>query len=248
MPQTLLDVKNLTKKYGSNVAVNKINFQVRKNEIFSLVGHNGAGKSTTLKMIATILKPTSGTIHVDGLDTTKDPELARDHISYLPEEAGAYKNLSGKNYLTFMASIFAHTKEQKKEYIDFAVEMTGLGDRLKDKVKTYSKGMKRKLLLARTIMSRPKLVILDEPTSGLDVLNAFDIRNTIRELAKQGTSVILSSHNMLETEFLSDRIGIISKGDMLAIGTARQLKKKYKTDDLEKTFITAMQGHIAKTV
>lgn len=232
-----LTVENLVKQYGKVEAVKGISFEVSANEIFALIGPNGAGKSTTLKMLATILSPTSGKAKIYGLEIAKDADKVREIISYLPEEAGAYKNLSGREYLEFMASLYATDSAKKKEYTAFGEEITNLKDRLKDKVKTYSKGMARKLLLARTVMTKPKLAILDEPTSGLDIINALDIRKTIRGLAKQGMAVLLSSHNMLEIEFLSDRLGIISQGRIIESGTAESLKTKYGAKNLEEVFV-----------
>jgi ABC-2 type transport system ATP-binding protein len=158
-------------------------------------------------------------------------------ISYLPEEAGAYKNLTGLGYLKFMADIYADNASQKKEYLEFAEEISDLKSRLKSKIATYSKGMTRKLLLARTVMSRPKLAILDEPTSGLDVMNAYEIRTVIKKLAKAGMAVLLSSHNMLEVEFLSDRLALINKGVIKASGTAKELKMQNQAENLEEVFM-----------
>lgn len=232
-----LEVKNLSKNYKQVQALKNVSFEIDKGEIFALVGPNGAGKSTALKIIATILSPSSGEVKIYEHDIKKEANKVREIISYLPEEAGAYKNLSGMNYLKFMASIFTNDKTKQKEFLNYAVEIAGLGSRLKDKAKTFSKGMTRKLLLARTVMSKPRLAILDEPTSGLDVINAFEIRKIIKGLAEQGMSVLLSSHNMLEIEFLSHRIGIIHKGEILAIGTPAELKEKYSANNLEEVFI-----------
>ncbi len=236
MPKAV-EVKNLVKEYGKIRAVDGISFDVEPEEIFALIGPNGAGKSTTLRILATVLTATSGSAEIYGLDIKKDADKVRQIISYLPEEAGAYKNLSGWAYLKFMAAMFSDETAQQKEYVDFAAQITGLGGRLKDKVKTYSKGMTRKLLLARTVMTRPRLAILDEPTSGLDVINALEIRKAIRELSKQGMAVLLSSHNMLEIEFLSDRLGIIDQGKIHDIGTADQLKQEYSAKNLEEVFM-----------
>lgn len=236
-----LKLTNLTKNYGNFKAVNNVNFTVLPNEIFSLIGPNGAGKSTTLKMIATILTITSGDVEIFGLDVKKDAHKVREIISYLPEEAGAYKNLTGLGYLEFMAAIQTDDSAKQKQFLEFGKEMTGLKDRLKDKIKTYSKGMTRKLLLARTVMSRPKLAIMDEPTSGLDVINALEVRNTIRQLAREGMTVLLSSHNMLEIEFLSDRLAIIYKGEIKESGTSQELKQKYQSENLEEVFIKLTQ-------
>lgn len=237
MSEVILSIKKFKKSYGKFEAVKGISFDVRLGEVFGLIGPNGAGKSTTLRTIATILNATSGEITVAGNDLIKHPEKCRSFISYLPEEAGAYKNLSGLGYLKFMADLYSSNSAESEQYVHYASEITGLGKRLKDKVKNYSKGMTRKLLLARTVMSKPKLAILDEPTSGLDVINAFEIRKIIKNLAKEGMSVLLSSHNMLEIEYLSDRVAIIDKGQILETGTPAELKKKHSCANLEEVFV-----------
>lgn len=231
-----IKVKNLTKKYGKITAVNNVSFDVRPKEIFALIGPNGAGKSTALRILATVLSPTSGSASVYGHDIVKDPDAIRQITTYLPEEAGAYKNMTGLGYLKFMAAVLSSDNKTQKQYVSYAREMAGLEGRIKDKVSTYSKGMVRKLLLARAVMSRPKLAILDEPTSGLDVTNGLYVRNIIRRLSREGMAVLLSSHNMLEIEFLSDRVGIISRGKIIAVGTSSALKKKYRAKNLEEVF------------
>jgi len=237
-----LKVENLKKDYGKFSALKGISFEIKANEIFGLVGPNGAGKSTTLKIIATILSSTSREVYVYGDNLVKNPEQVRSVISYLPEEAGAYKNMNGMHYLKFMAALNTDDHKLQNEFINRAVEITGLGNRLKDKVKTYSKGMTRKLLLARTVMTRPKLAILDEPTSGLDVVNAVEIRKIIKTMATQGMAVLLSSHNMLEVEFLSDRVAIIDRGLIHAVGTAQELKNQYQAQNLEDVFVKITQN------
>jgi len=232
-----LEVKNLHKNYGNIQAVEGVSFDINENEIFALVGPNGAGKSTILKIVATILSPTSGEVFINEENIHHNADHIRRMISYLPEEAGAYKNLTGLGYLKFMADIYADNTSQKKEYLEFAEEISDLKSRLKSKIATYSKGMTRKLLLARTVMSRPKLAILDEPTSGLDVMNAYEIRTVIKKLAKAGMAVLLSSHNMLEVEFLSDRLALINKGVIKASGTAKELKMQNQAENLEEVFM-----------
>jgi len=231
-----LVVENLKKNFGSFEAVKGISFDIEQNEIFALIGPNGAGKTTTLRMISTILDPSGGDAYINGLSIKKEPVKVRNLISYLPEEAGAYKNLSGLGYLKFMANIFISDRERRKECIETAKELSGLKDRLKDRIGTYSKGMTRKLLLARAIMTKPKLAILDEPTSGLDVINALEIRRTIKQYAATGMTTLVSSHNMLEIEYLSDRVAIIDKGSIHEIGTPSGLKQKYGAQNLEEVF------------
>ena len=217
MDDIILRVENLKKNYGKREALKGISFEVKKGEIFALIGPNGAGKTTTLRIVATLLSFSGGRVEVMGLDLKKEPKRIREEITYLPEEAGAYKNLTGMDYLKFMARFYAADKHEFDEYVERAVEIVGFKDRLKDKVGTYSKGMVRKLLLARALMTKPRLAILDEPTSGLDVINSLEIREIIRSFVQEGTSVLLSSHNMLEIDFLSDRVAIIDKGEILVI-------------------------------
>lgn len=188
-------------------------------------------------MISTLIKPTSGDAEVDGHSIIKEPEKVRRSITYLPDEAGAYKTMTGRAYLKFMAGMFAESKAEITEFTDRAEKTCGLGDRLNEKIGSYSRGMIRKLLLSRAVMTRPKLAILDEPTSGLDVINALEIRKMIKELSKtENMSFLLSSHNMLEIEFVSDRVGIIAGGRLLAVGKINELKEKYNSANLEEVF------------
>jgi ABC-2 type transport system ATP-binding protein len=233
----IVEVKNLTKKYKQFKAVDDISFNVSKGEIFALIGPNGAGKSTTLKLLASVLIPSDGEILINKLDMVSEGKQIRKLITYLPEEAGAYKNMSGNAYLTLMANLYSDSPSEIIEYVEYAKRICGLGERLKEKVSSYSKGMTRKLLLARAIMSRPLLAILDEPTSGLDIINAMQIRDIIKSLSREGMSVLLSSHNMLEIEYLSDRVGIMNGGKIIEIGTPVGLKRRYESSNLEEVFL-----------
>ncbi|MFA7253238.1 MAG: ABC transporter ATP-binding protein [Patescibacteria group bacterium] len=244
--ENILEVKNLQKSYGLFQAVDKINFKVPRGEIFALIGPNGAGKSTTLKMVSTLLSPSGGEIKVAGYDIIKDADAVRRQISYLPEDSGAYKNLKGGEYLELMAGLYADNSKKAVEFAKRGKEISGLNERLNNKTSTYSKGMVRKLLLARTVMIDPTLAILDEPTSGLDVINAMEIRKMIKGLAKKGMTVLLSSHNMLEIEFLSDRVAIIDRGKIHEIGTPAELKKKYGVSNLEEVFEKVVEKGFVK--
>ncbi|MFO7294933.1 MAG: ABC transporter ATP-binding protein [Clostridia bacterium] len=241
MGDVILKVSGLKKNYGKVEALKGIDFEVKKGEIFALIGPNGAGKTTTLRIVATLLTPTDGKVEFMGYDLKKNPDKIREGITYLPEEAGAYKNLTGLDYLKFMASFYAESPRDVDIYIERAMSIIGFKDRLKDKVGTYSKGMIRKLLLARALMTKPKLAILDEPTSGLDVINSLEVREVIKEFVKEGVSVLLSSHNMLEIDFLSDRVAIIDKGRILEIGEPKALKQKYSAENLEEVFRRLVQ-------
>ena len=235
--EKVLEVRGLSKQYKKGVyASEKVSFDVHKGEIFALIGPNGTGKTTTIRMIATLLQATEGDAIVSGHSILTEPEKVRKCITYLPDEAGAYKNMKGIDYLKFMAELYADNKAQAEEFVQRGRDICELGDRLNDKIQSYSRGMQRKLLLARAIMSKPDLAILDEPTSGLDIINALEIRRMIKSLASEGMSFLLSSHNMLEIEYVSDRVGIIAKGHLLETGTPAELIEKYNSENLEDVF------------
>ncbi len=231
-------ISDLVKVYPGGVeALKGINLFVKSGEVYGLIGPNGAGKTTTLRIVATILKPTSGDVLVDGYSVLREPDKVRERISYLPEEAGAYKYLTGYEFLEFIASFYTSSEDAKIEMIKEAIEISGLGRRINDRIKTYSRGMLRRLLVAKTLMVKPRLALLDEPTSGLDVLNAQRIRDVIKEYArKHDVAVLLSSHNMLEVEYLCDRVGIIYKGKLIAEGSPKELMTRYSASNLEEVF------------
>ncbi len=243
---TVLEVQGLSKKYPKKTkfASEKVSFTVEEGEIFALIGPNGAGKTTTIRMISTLIQPTEGDALVAGHSIIKEPDRVRENITYLPDEAGAYKTMKGIDYLNFMAGLFAKDKETLDKYVERGKAICGLGDRLNEKIGGYSRGMIRKLLLARAVMTGPKLAIMDEATSGLDVINALEIRKMIKTLAKeQNMAFLLSSHNMLEIEYVSDRVGIIADGHLMVVGTIDELKEKYEAANLEEVFERVVKNH-----
>jgi len=232
-----VEAGGLVKVFGSIRALDGLSFRIKPGEIFGLIGPNGAGKTTALRVVATLILPTSGSAKVYGHDVVEEASEIRELIAYLPEEAGAYKNLSGDEYLRFMAKFRSESSEVLEETVRSAEEISGLGGRLRDKVKTYSKGMKRRLLVARALMAKPKLAVLDEPTSGLDVLHSVHVREIIKRYVKEyGVTVLLSSHNMLEVEYLCERVALIDHGKIVAEGTPEELKSKNKVTNLEEAF------------
>jgi len=235
-----VEVRELVKDYGNFRAINGISFEVKEGEVFGLIGPNGAGKTTALRVIATLLQITSGSVAVFGYELPKEAGEVRKIISYLPEEAGAYKNLTGKDYLNFIAKFFGD-REKFQNMVQRGLEIANLGERINDKVDTYSKGMTRRLLVGRALMVNPRLAILDEPTSGLDVVNAQEVRRIINSAAGAGTAVLLSSHNMLEVELLCHRIALINDGKIVASGTAAELKKEYDAGNIEEAFVKAIK-------
>jgi ABC-2 type transport system ATP-binding protein len=232
-----VQAESVVKLFGSIRALDDLSFSVKQGEIFGLIGPNGAGKTTALRIISTLLLPTSGRVHVFDLDVVRDAAQTRRVITYLPEEAGVYRNLSGWEYLEFMAKFMAKNSGGVHKIAKEAAEICGLGDRLKDRTKTYSKGMKRRLLVARALMTKPRLAILDEPTSGLDVLHSYHVREIIKRYVQDhGVTVLLSSHNMLEVEHICGRVALLSKGRIVAEGIPNELKEKFGSADLEEVF------------
>jgi ABC-2 type transport system ATP-binding protein len=230
-------IVNLTRDFGAIRALDNLNLGIDSGEIFGLIGPNGAGKTTALRIISALLLPTSGSVEVFGLGVVEKAAEIRKIISYLPEEAGAYPNLSGWEYLHFMAKFKTDNKNEMRGIINDAAAISGLGERLKDRAKTYSKGMKRRLLVARALMTKPKLAILDEPGSGLDVLHAYHVREIIKKYVKDySVTVLLSSHNMLEVEHLCDRVALLNKGKIVAEGKPQELKQRFASANLEEVF------------
>ena len=229
---------DLTKHFGDVKALNGANFTVKPDEVYGLIGPNGAGKTTTLRILSTLISASSGTATIFGIDVSKQPEKVREILSYLPEEAGAYQMLSGREFLEFMAGFYAADKTDREAIVSEGEMISGLGERLEDRVNGYSKGMKRRLLIARALMMKPRLAILDEPTSGLDVIQSVHVRNMVKEYAeKKGVTILLSSHNMLEVEFLCHRVALIDQGKVVEEGPPIDLKKKYGAQNLEEVFM-----------
>lgn len=233
-------VENLTKIYGGgNVGVENLSFQVDEGEIYGLIGPNGSGKTTTLRIISTLLKPTRGDVKVYGVSVRENPLKVRSFINYLPEEAGAYRDLTGLDFIKLMLSMRLKGDELRKA-VEEAVEISGLGEALRRPIRTYSKGMKRLVAVSTVLASKPRLLLLDEPTSGMDVENSLRIRQLIKQYNREkSVTVVLSSHNMLEVETLCDRVGILYKGKLVAEGRVQELKSAYGGANLEEVFLKA---------
>lgn len=216
-------VKNISKHYGTQKAVNNISFEINKGEIVGFLGPNGAGKSTTMKMISCFIEPTSGTAEVCGLDILKNPLEVKAKIGYLPESNPLYYDMYVKEYLHFVAG--AYKIPNPKQRIAEIIEMTGLGIESHKQIGQLSKGYKQRVGLAQAMIHNPEVLILDEPTSGLDPNQLADMRALIRKIGKEKT-VILSTHIMQEVEAMCDRIIIINKGNIVANDTVEKIQHK----------------------
>ncbi len=221
----MIEVKNVTKKYGKVVAVDKISFTINDGEIIGLLGPNGAGKSTTMNMITGYIEPTEGTIVIDGYDISKKPKKAKKEIGYMPEGVPLYTDMTVKEFVTYMAEIKKVDRKTRKEKVEKIIEETGLKDVEKKLTRNLSRGYKQRVSMAGALVGEPKILILDEPTVGLDPKQITEIRNLIKELGKTHT-IILSSHILSEVSQICQKVIIINKGKIIAIDTPENLENK----------------------
>ncbi|BFI75073.1 ABC transporter ATP-binding protein [Sulfurisphaera ohwakuensis] len=237
-----IGVINLRKKFGNFWALKDVNFTVKKGEVFGLIGPNGAGKTTTLRVVAGIIKSYEGIVKVFGLDPVKAKN--KGYISYMPEDAFPYEKLTGIENLQFFAKLYSRGDKRKtQEFVELGIKIANLGDKIYQPTSTYSRGMKRRLIIARTLMVMPKLAILDEPTSALDVDSAVRVRNTIVEMSKKyGITIILSSHNMLEVQYMCDNIAMINDGKTIISGSPNDIIEKLKVKNLEEAFMKVISN------
>lgn len=221
----MIQIENITKKYGSFTAVKNINFEIEEGEIVGFLGPNGAGKSTTMNIITGFIEPSEGRVIVDGYDISKKPKKAKKQIGYMPEGVPLYSDLTVKEFVTYMAEIKGINKKERKEKVASVIEKTGLVEVQNKLTKNLSRGYKQRVSMAGALVGDPKVIILDEPTVGLDPKQVTEIRALIKELGKDRT-VILSSHILSEVSQICNRVIIINKGEIIAIDTPENLEKK----------------------
>lgn len=234
-----IDIKDLTKKYKDVVAVDNLNIQIKKGEIFSLLGTNGAGKTTTIKILSTLLLPSNGEVKINNFDLIKDKMKIKEIINISPQETAIAPNLTVLENLEFMAGIYQI--KNKKEKIDTLIKTFNLEEVLNKKAKNLSGGYQRKLSIAISLINSPQILFLDEPTLGLDVISRKELWKAIKEL-KGKVTIILTTHYMEEANSLSDRVGIMNKGKLIALGTPNELIKKSKTKTFEDAFVKIVTG------
>jgi ABC-2 type transport system ATP-binding protein len=231
-----IEVRGLTRDYDGLRAVDGISFSVEPGEIFGFLGPNGAGKTTTIKVLTGQLRPTSGLAKVMGCDVVDEREKLKPQIGVVFDSQNVYERMSARDNLRFYARLY----RVKKDRVEEMLTQVGLTGRAKDKIKTYSNGMKQRLLIARALLHRPKVLFLDEPTRGLDPNVARDVRAIVTELAEQGMTVFLTTHYMEEADQLSDRVAIIDQGRIVVLDTPERLKAEYGQDEkttLEDVFV-----------
>lgn len=210
----MIQLLDVTKRYDDTIVVDRLNLQIHPGEIVGMIGHNGAGKSTTLKMIAGLVEPTSGQVQVMGHDMQRDSIKVKGRIGYLPEDSSLYEAMTARQYLLFFSELYQMPRRKALQRIDELLDSLGLVE--KDKLTgEFSKGMKRKTAIARALLHDPDLLILDEPNSGLDPLTSFFIINYLKTLRREGKTILLSAHNLFHVETICDRVGIIKNGKLL---------------------------------
>ncbi len=231
----MIEVKNITKKYGSFTAVDNISFKIEEGEIIGLLGPNGAGKSTTMNMITGYIEPTEGEISIEGYDISKKSKKAKAQIGYMPEGVPLYSDLTVKEFVTYMAELKKVDRKTRKEKVEKIIEQTGLKEVEKKLTRNLSRGYKQRVSMAGALVGEPKILILDEPTVGLDPKQITEIRALIKELGKTHT-IILSSHILSEVSQICNKVIIINKGKIVAIDTPENLEKKVSTNNT--TYVT----------
>lgn len=234
-----IETRQLTKKFKEKVAVDEINLQIKKGELFALLGTNGAGKTTTIKMLSGLILPTSGDIEIENMDMKKDIFKIKEILNVSPQETAIAPNLTVKENLEFMAGVYQISNKEKK--IDELIKQFKLEEILNKKAKTLSGGWQRRLSIAISLINNPKILFLDEPTLGLDVIARKELWKVINEL-KGKITIILTTHYMEEAESLSDRIGIMANGKLVDVGTSEDLIKKTKTNNFEDAFVSIATG------
>lgn len=238
MDQSIIEVKNLVKKFKEFTAVDDISFSVKKGEIFAFLGPNGAGKSTTIKMLTTLLNPTSGEILENGFDPKHNQDKVRKSFGIVFQDPSLDDDMTALENMQLHAALYSVPSEIRNKRIEDLLNFVELWDRKDSLVKTFSGGMKRRLEIARGLLHHPQILFLDEPTLGLDPQTRNHMWQYVRNLSKEeNMTVFFTTHYMEEAEKIAQRIAIIDHGKIVAIGTSKQLKEKTKTDSLEEAFL-----------
>ncbi len=244
MLEFVIETTNLTKKYGSLIAVDKLHLKVGEGSIHGFLGPNGAGKTTTIKILVGLLKPDAGSVSVLGQQIGWDKPDVRSRLGYMPELPKLPKHLKGEELLDIYGRMYGMSREQRRKQIPNLLDMVGLKERGNDLIGKYSKGMQQRLGIAQALLNEPKLAILDEPSLGLDPVGMVEIRDLMKEKAKEGVTIFLSSHLLHEVEQICTHVTIINKGIALASGTPKEISKKVKTS----VQIEAEVDKLSKTV
>lgn len=240
--ESIIEVRNATKKYGKLFGLKDLNFSINKGEVFGLLGANGAGKSTFISLLSTLSRVTSGDILVKGFSVNKDPDKIKKSIGLVPQDIALYPMLSGLDNLNFWAGIYGLSGKVRKERVEEALAVVRLTDRAKDRVDKYSGGMKRRLNIAVALLHHPEILIMDEPTVGVDIQSRMYIQSAMKGLREEGCTIVYASHYTDEVEVLCDRLAILDKGEIKAIGSVRQLQESYGIEKIQDIMLKFIDG------
>ena len=235
----MIELINLTKRYGKTLAVNRLNLSVTPGEIFGFIGPNGAGKTTTIRMMGGTLSPTEGTVIIDGIDMADHPEEAKKRIGFIPDRPFLYEKLTGMEFMRFSADLYGVGDGIFLEKAQDILKTFGLFEWSHDLIEAYSHGMKQRLIISAALLHDPKVIVVDEPMVGLDPAAIKMVKDILMNLSRQGTTIFMSTHTLSVAEDLCDRIGIIHKGSLIAMGTTQELKRMAQAQeaDLEAVFL-----------
>ncbi len=234
----MIELYEVTKTFGTKTAIDRLTLRIGTGELFAFLGPNGAGKTTTIKLICGLLFPTAGTIRVGGYDLQKDGDRARQLISYVPDQPYLYEKLTGREFLQFIADMYALAADHGRRRIDEMIDLFDLSDFVDDLTERYSHGMRQRTVFAAALLHEPRVLIIDEPTVGLDPRSVRLLKDLLRGEADQGTTVFLSTHSLDIAQELADRIGIVDRGRLISCGSLETLRKQASLDgSLEDVFL-----------
>lgn len=224
----MIEIQNLTKRFDRVIAVDNLSLTINKGEIFGFLGPNAAGKTTTIKIMTGLLRPTSGIVRIGGFDIQQDAIVAKRLIGYVPEDPFVYDKLTGREFLRFIGGLFSLDGKKLESKIEYWLDFFGLNQNADQLTESYSHGMKQKLVMSAALLHDPQMLIIDEPVVGLDPKSTRKLKDLLKSLAKQGTTIFLSTHILSVAEELCDRVGIIHQGRLIAIGSIPEIKQAAK--------------------
>jgi ABC-2 type transport system ATP-binding protein len=240
----MIELKNLTKRFGHVIAVNRLTLSVPEGEIFGFIGPNGAGKTTTLRLMGGVLLPSEGSVIIDGIDMAKQPEEAKKIIGFIPDRPFLYEKLTGMEFLRFIGDLYSMKDHSFQEKAGEILKQFALDHWADELIESYSHGMKQRLIISAALLHDPKVIIVDEPMVGLDPAGVRMMKAVFRSLAKGGTTIFMSTHTLGVAEDVCDRIGVIHRGTLIAMGAIEDLRQRaqVREGDLEEVFMILTEG------
>jgi ABC-2 type transport system ATP-binding protein len=240
----MIELKNLTKRFGHVIAVNRLTLSVPEGEIFGFIGPNGAGKTTTLRLMGGVLLPSEGSVIIDGIDMAKQPEEAKKRIGFIPDRPFLYEKLTGMEFLRFIGDLYSMKDHSFQEKAGEILKQFALDHWADELIESYSHGMKQRLIISAALLHDPKVIIVDEPMVGLDPAGVRMMKAVFRSLAKGGTTIFMSTHTLGVAEDVCDRIGVIHRGTLIAMGAIEDLRQRaqVREGDLEEVFMILTEG------